>query len=511
MSEEWRSAIKGAWFYVPREAIGDDKAIENLKQKLTVVSPFAEREEQVMHLFTERLPGYLGVPRYFGQQHWADLSIDDRTVGGFPLTAVTKRPDPNHPMVLDPAAQAKFMRDIYEAMVSFKQVLCEAPTGSGKTVSFLDAAAEYGRTTLILVHLERLMGQWVEEIHSKLGVPYSKIGQIQQGKCQFAGMDFGVGLLHSVVRRQYPSDFYRYWGVAAFDEVHKMGSPFFSKAIGKFPAAVTVGLSATMKRKDRTERVFMHHLGPVRVKSTAAALPMTVHVMRHVNRGPLWGVEHGAVMQCLSRNQYRNAFLVGIIKRFYETGRQALIVGESVEHLQRLMEMSKEIGIPSSVMGQYTAQTNSYVEVVEKGRRRRKIVKSKASASDLDDVKANAQLIFATYGMLTEGIDIPRLDAGLDATPRGQATQIIGRIRRPMPGKKHPIWVTVLDVHVKLCTRYFQKRLKDYIASGGVEVVGKGIDYVTANTSTRSQGPASHWQKDMVGQAQRAQAEALPH
>ncbi len=46
----------------------------------------------------------------------------------------------------------------------------------------------------------------------------------------------------------------------------------------------------------------------------------------------------------------------------------------------------------------------------------KKIKKIKQKDAALDFVKANSQIIFATYGMMTEGIDIPRLDAG--STPR---------------------------------------------------------------------------------------------
>ncbi|AHC30483.1 hypothetical protein CC53_gp066 [Rhizobium phage vB_RleS_L338C] len=70
--------------------------------------------------------------------------------------------------------------------------------------------------------------------------------------------------------------------------------------------------------------------------------------------------------------------------------------------------------------------------------------------------------------MMTEGIDIPRLDAGIDVLPRGDATQLIGRIRRPRPGKPEPVWITLLDTKCFMSKKYFERRCKDYQATGAI-------------------------------------------
>lgn len=505
---EVRPAILGAWFYAPLEAVGGPAELDRLKGELTIVGRFAESEDDVMRLWTERLPGYIGVPRAFGRERFAGLPIDDRRIEGGVITSVTKRPDPNHPKVLDPAAQAAFMRNIHGAMVGLEDVLAGAPTGSGKTVSFLDAAASYARTTLILVHLERLADQWAEEIHDKLGVPFDRIGKVQGPICQWEGKDFAVGILNSVSAKMYPPAFYRHWGVVCFDEVHKVGSPFFSQAICKFPAKVRIGLSATMKRKDGTERVYYHHLGPVRVQSTAQALPIKVYVLKHVTRSELWGRDHGSRMKCLTLDRERNDLIVRAIKRMFDAGRQALVVSEGVEHLQNLMTLAEQAGVPRGVMGQFTGQshrkTNEFV-IDANGRKRRKVVKTKLKAETLKGVKENAQIIFATYGMIKEGIDIPRLDAGIDATPRGDATQLIGRVRRPVPGKKDAVWITINDVRCVISSRYFKKRLKDYLASGA-EVVGYGIQNASPNSNPQPSSPQAEVRNAEVVEGPQPQA-----
>jgi hypothetical protein len=216
--------------------------------------------------------------------------------------------------------------------------------------------------------------------------------------------------------------------------------------------------------------VFFWHIGPIHVTSTAEALECDVHVLDY-DAGPkfeFWGTDQGARNRCLALDWRRNAVLVKIIKRFYDTGRQALIVGDGVLHLQKLMEMAAAAGVPNSAMGQFTGdrQTVTFETDPLTRRPKRVVKKKKFTKEELDYVKANSQIMFATYGMITEGIDIPRLDAGADVSPRKKATQLIGRIRRPRPGKKKPVWITVRDVRCSMSKGTFFARCQDYAASG---------------------------------------------
>lgn len=241
-----------------------------------------------------------------------------------------------------------------------------------------------------------------------------------------------------------------------------------------FRSRVKMGLSATLKRKDDGEKVFIWHLGPIRVRSQAEAMPIKIYPIRYCNpKHKKWGKKPGAVSKCLSMDKERNRVMVKIIKRFWTNERHALIVGFSVEHLQTLMEMAHEAGVPHQAMGLFTGEKNvTYVDP-EDGRTKKR--KRKQKSADLTFVKKNARLTFATYGMITEGIDEPRWDAGLDVTPRGSATQLIGRVRRPLPGKKDPIWLTMVDTDHPVAKGYYKSRCKDYRSSNAevVEDYGK--------------------------------------
>jgi superfamily II DNA or RNA helicase len=470
--------------------------------QLQFLSPFAKGETydrgdgvfitepvEPIKLYTDNMPGYLGVPRAWGLQHFSHWEMDDRRSLGVPIT-VAKRPDPNHPRVLDPVAQAKFMNDLKAGLLEYESLSAIASTGSGKTVVALDAAAHLGHRTIILVHLNRLLRQWVGEIESKLGVPRARIGMVQQDTCEWRGKDFVVGLMHSVARRDYGQEFRDAFGTVIVDEAHKAGTMQLSPVLPIFTARHRLILSATLKRKDHGEKIYFMHGGPIRVVSTAAALPLRVYVRDFHATIKLWGNTKGARVNSLTKDHQRNIYLVSIIRQFWLNDRVALIVSDSVMHLQKLMVMAAAAGVPYAKMGQFTGDVHSMVPAIDKATKQPILNKAgeptyrlkltKQSQETLDKIQSESQFIFATYGMFTEGIDEPRLDAGLDATPRGDATQLIGRLRRPVPGKRLPVWVTTRDVACKMSMRWFEGRLKDYHATSA-EVVYHGTQASDSN------------------------------
>ena len=66
-------------------------------------------------------------------------------------------------------------------------------------------------------------------------------------------------------------------------------------------------------------------------------------------------------------------------------------------------------------------------------------------AEHRDAAFSSASVILSTYHYASEGIDIPRLDTLVLATPRGTIEQSVGRILRPFPGKKKPLVIDVKD------------------------------------------------------------------
>lgn len=471
-------AVVDGWFYVPYSAIehGDETAIQAEKNRLTYQPAFSE-EDRPVRLYRD-IPArrMLAVPRAYGLHRYSNVPQIDRMSDGQPfLRPVPRFPDPYHPAVRDPEQQRIFMDDLIRASQEHGQFIAYADTGSGKTVCALNTAARRGRKTVILVHLERLLTQWIKEIESKLGVPRERIGVIQSHRCEWEDKDFVVAMMPSLSLREYPSEMYRAFGTVIVDECHRVGAPLLSRCVPLFPARVRIGLSATPERKDGGDRVFFWHIGPIKVRSRARAMPLTVYVKRFRSRHPVYGRRHGSRVKSLTEDPARNLLIIGAIKRLWHTNRQVLVIGEHVGHLQDLREALVREGIPAAAMAQYTGEEHIRSRRRDKNGNVKRVLtsKRKLKPEEYEYAARHARIIFATYGVFKEGIDIPRLDAGIDVTPISKAKQVVGRVRRPHPNKPEPIWLTIVDEHDWMSTLYFKKRCEDY-QSIGARVVESG-------------------------------------
>ena len=131
----------------------------------------------------------------------------------------------------------------------------------GKTSGSLYILSKLKKRTIVIVHKEFLMNQWIERIQQFL--PTAKIGKIQGQIIDIDGKDIVLCMLQSLVLKEYPSSIFDSFGLTIIDEVHHISSETFSNALFKVVTKYMLGLSATMNRKDGTTKVFKMFLGPV--------------------------------------------------------------------------------------------------------------------------------------------------------------------------------------------------------------------------------------------------------
>ena len=142
--------------------------------------------------------------------------------------------------------------------------LLELHTGYGKTVCGLKIIAELGVKTIIIIHKEFLLRQWIERIEQFL--PDAKVGRIQGSKIDVEDKDIVIGMLQSLSMKDYDISLFNQFGLTIVDECHHIGAEVFSRALFKIVTKYTLGLSATMKRKDGLTKVIKMFLGEVVVK-----------------------------------------------------------------------------------------------------------------------------------------------------------------------------------------------------------------------------------------------------
>ena len=142
----------------------------------------------------------------------------------------------------------------------------KAYTSAGKTVIGIHLACLFNLKTLIVVPTDKLVGQWRERLLEHTNLTEDDIGLIQQDKCDIDGKPVVIGMLPSLCLREYEG-IYDESGFGIYDEIHMMGSEKFSQVVSKFNSKVTLGLSATPRRKDGTANAFFWNIGPIVAES----------------------------------------------------------------------------------------------------------------------------------------------------------------------------------------------------------------------------------------------------
>jgi|WetSurMetagenome_2_1015567.scaffolds.fasta_scaffold08587_7 superfamily II DNA or RNA helicase len=326
--------------------------------------------------------------------------------------------------------------------------IIQAKPGWGKTVAALALAAELGVPTLVVVHKEFLMDQWKERI--KTFLPGAVIGHVQQDQCDFHGCTIVMGMVHSLAGAQYPAEFYEWPGLVITDEVHRIGASTWSVVPPRFRARWRLGFTATPRRKDGADDVFWKHIGPIlfagkeeRLKPTVKRVWTNFKLVQTDRFNPNLAPRH-LVLRFLCASKHRNDVIVDQVIQALAKGRKCLVLSERLEHLERIGDRltsvwPQEYGEPPTI-GHYVGG------------------KTKAQL----DVSAKARVILATIQYAAEGLDIPELDTLFLVTPMSDVEQAVGRILRPVDGKRSPIVVDFRDDSVPMLEAMGRKRDRYY-------------------------------------------------
>ena len=281
--------------------------------------------------------------------------------------------------------------------------------GAGKTVIAIYLALQKRRRTLILVHNEGLMHQWVERIN--MICPNAKVGIIRQKKHEVEGMDFVIGMIQTV-RGINDEDIFNTIGLVIVDECHHIAAKTFSQAVLKTKARYIMGLSATPERKDGLTYVLHWLLGPMvfhigRQDKIPQQITQIIYdkgnqkVIKYKNG--MVGVP--TMITRMTRDTKRNQLIDFCLKRLNSLGCKILLVSDRREHLEEMFEKYSE----------KVYDVGLYIGRLKK--------------SQLEEAKKR-QIILASYSMAQEFLDIPGLNGLILSTPcMSNIEQVVGRLR----------------------------------------------------------------------------------
>lgn len=317
-----------------------------------------------------------------------------------------------------------------QAALNAKNGVLVAPCGSGKTQMGIAIAAALGMRTLWLTHTHELLKQSMERARRYLNIPMSTI---TDGMVDASGMM--VFATVQTLAKVDISDLHEHFDVIIVDECHRcIGTPtrmtMFYKVLSGLSARYKFGLTATPKRSDGMEKAMYAILGDKFYevsKEDVKDATVPLKVGGYIRTG--WSPDEDAILnedgtlnytalvsEC-TQSAIRNRVVADTIDFAADMG-STMVLSERVAHLEALQAMCKHESVNLSTARGSRAERRNAIDAIRNG---------------------SARVIFATYAIAREGLDIPNLAHIVMASPvKNEITvqQSVGRVLRAFADKE---------------------------------------------------------------------------
>jgi len=376
------------------------------------------------------------VPRFYGMEVYGEpdeIRIDDGKKININFKGELR---PKQKPIVD-----KFMKHIKKKHSG----LLALHTGFGKTCLALNIISRIKLKTIIIVHKEFLLRQWIERIEQFL--PDAKVGKIQAKTIDTEDKDIVICMLQSLSMKDYPKDMFKEYGFMIVDEVHHLGAEVFSRAFYKVVTKYALGLSATINRKDGLTKVIKWFLGDVVCKLERKGEDnVLVKVINYETNDEEFNkvllnfrgqVNYTGMIKKLCEFNRRSEFMLKVLSDLLKENpnQQVMILAHQKKLLQYLHDAIRHRTI--ATVGYYVGGMKEKDLKISEGKK----------------------VIIATYAMAEEGLDIKTLTTLIMATPKVDVRQSVGRILRQK--HKQAVVVDIVDPH-SLFQRHFTKRKTFY-------------------------------------------------
>ena len=415
-------------YTIPKNELTIEKQ-KQIRNDLTI-KPFSLREVSPMNNDQKTFPAYresgnkFYVPHYYGVENFGapkQYKISEGDDIDLEFAGILR--DYQEPVV------NKFIDHCNN--VKYGGGLLELPCAWGKTSASLYILSKLHKKTLVIVHKEFLMNQWIERIQQFL--PKARVGKIQGPIIDIDDKDIVIGMLQSLSMKEYPTSTFESFGLTIIDEVHHISSEVFSNSLFKLVTKYMLGLSATMNRKDGTTKVFKMFLGDVIFKGKRdEPMNVIVHSIKYevdddefneVKTDFRGNPAYSTMISKLCEYNRRTEFILKIVSDMLSVNpnQQIMILAQYKNILKYLHDAISHRNI--ATVGYYIGGMKEQALKATEGKK----------------------VVIATYAMAAEALDIKTLTTLIMATPKTDIEQSVGRILR----EKHssPIVVDIVDSH----------------------------------------------------------------
>ena len=464
ISEKCYLGNKG--YTIPKKVLKTDER-RDLKKALTVrpYIPKSPIKPPAFSIYRES-PNKFYIPRFYGKNEYGKPKLE-------------KIPDGE-------TIDLKFngsLRDYQENVVNvYKSTiedkdngwggLLEIPCGRGKTVIALNIISQLKKKTLVIVHKNFLLTQWVERIEQFL--PGARVGKIQGQVVDIDDKDIVIGMLQSLSMKEYPPELFSTFGLTIVDETHHIAAEVFVRSLFQVVTKYVIGLSATMQRKDGLTKVFKMFLGDIIYSEkregddNVIVKAMTYKTddveFNKVKLDYRGNPQYSTMITKLCTFNNRSEFIIDIIQDLLKepTNKQLMILAHNRNLLKYLHDAIDTRNIAS--VGYYVGGMKE------------------ADLKESEDKK----IIVATYSMAAEALDIKTLTTLILATPKTDVTQAVGRILRVK--HEQPLVVDIIDQH-SVFMRQWKKR-ESFYKKNNYKIIKDGEDITGIKKQTARRKPA---------------------
>lgn len=332
-----------------------------------------------------------------------------------------------------------------EDLLKFQQGLLRGNTGSGKTEMLLAAAVMSQQPTLVQVWNKGLLKQWVERIVKWEILPEREIGIIQ-GKKKKVG-PITIAMIQTL--NKCVDEFTDKFGTVIVDECQRTPATTFTKSANGFPAKFRWGATADEKRRDGKEflayevfgyqeweeRAKVRHFPIAEVEGRGQSMDPQVIIVptRYEDLQYEDDRNFGQLINRLVSDEDRNKLIAKYLRAALKDGRQIILFSERVESAKYWVDYVSSLGY---VAGPLIGGQENQAE----------------TEATLKSLREGVCRFTATTTYADVGLDVPSLDCALVTCPTAgnikRLHQQIGRIVRPLEGKRDPIAYYFWDMHV---------------------------------------------------------------
>ena len=350
--------------------------------------------------------------------------------------------------------------------------ILELACGMGKTVLALKLVSDLKRKTLILVHKEFLMEQWMKRIEEFL--PTARVGKIQGPVRDIENKDIVLGMIQSIYNREFPAEMFHSFGFTIIDEVHRIGSCEFSNTLCKVVTPLILGISATVDRKDGLSDILYSFIGP-KIHSagrTQGETKVTVRSYFYKSPDPEFNemqydfrgqVKYSTMMSKLCNFAPRSDYMLQVIRETLkeQPGAQMIVLAH---HRNLLVYFYNALTRPT-VTGAAKPTVTGAAKPTVTGAAQPTVTSAAQPTvgyyvggmkqKDLEQSET-CQVVLATYAMAAEALDIKSLSILALCTPKTDVIQSVGRILRT----KHsdPLILDFVDAHPVFRNQWTKRR-----------------------------------------------------